>query len=184
MGGSGKYSIPFKALAAGSYSYRFELDDDFFRVFGNSEISGGTGMVDAVLTKGSGSALDVEVEINASVTMPCDRCLDDFRLPVEYRGEFKVRFGDGEDNEEFDGDVMWLSEAESEIDLGHYIYESVVLSLPAQRVHADENECDPAMLGRFRIVSQEEFDKVAGGTEMQKMEDNPEWQKLRGIKLE
>ena len=44
---------------------------------------------------------------------------------------------------------------EDEVDLAQYIYESIVLSLPYQRVHP-EGECDPEMLGRFRIVSDED----------------------------
>ena len=46
-----------------------------------------------------------------------------------------------------------------EVSLAQYIYESIVLSLPYQRVHP-EGECDADMLHRFRIVSQEEFSQI------------------------
>lgn len=54
---------------------------------------------------------------------------------------------------------MWISPSEPEVSLAQYIYESVVLSLPYQRVHA-EGECDADMLRRFRIVSEEEFSQI------------------------
>lgn len=54
---------------------------------------------------------------------------------------------------------MWISPAEGEVSLAQYIYESIVLSLPYQRVHP-EGECDADMLHRFRIVSQEEFSQI------------------------
>ena len=72
-----------------------------------------------------------------------------------FRGHLTVKFSDGE-TDEYDGEMMWISPSESEVDLAQYIYESIVLSLPYQRVHP-EGECDPAMLERFRIVSDSEF---------------------------
>jgi uncharacterized metal-binding protein YceD (DUF177 family) len=52
------------------------------------------------------------------------------------------------------------------IDLEQYIYESIVLSLPLQRVHPEDVHgqplCNPAMLERFKIVTQEEFNTMIG----------------------
>lgn len=174
-----RYDIPFKGLAIGKHEYRFEVDDDFFRMFEGSEITGGTAIVDVELTKETGNMLALDFNISGAVTVPCDRCLEDFSLPVQYNGGFKVRFGETQDD--FDGEIMWLSPAENEINTAQYIYESIALTLPCRRVHS-EDECDPQMLERFRIVSQEEFDQIAECEKMQKMEENPQWQKLREIK--
>ena len=63
------------------------------------------------------------------------------------------------------------------------IYESICLSLPYQRVHPDDSEgrstCDPDMLSRFRIVSEEEFDRLCPGTET---DGSSPWEKLKEIK--
>ena len=78
-------------------------------------------------------------------------------LTENYSGEKEYRLLiDGYD---YDGEVMWISPAEGEVSLAQYIYESIVLSLPYQRVHP-EGECDADMLHRFRIVSQEEFSQI------------------------
>lgn len=175
----GKYGIPLKGLAIGKHTYRFGIDDDFFRMFHGPEITGGTAIADVELTKVAGNLLSLDFNISGAVTVPCDRCLEDFSFPVRYNGGFKVRFGETEDD--FDGEIMWLNPAENELNTAQYIYESIVLSLPYRRIHP-EGECYPQMFERFRIVSQEEFDRLAEANEMQKMEENPEWQKLREIK--
>ena len=84
--------------------------------------------------------LVIDVRITGHVVVECDRCLEDCRIPVDYDGRLLVRFSDEE--REYDGDVLWLSPVEDEVDLMQYIYESIVLSLPYQRVHP-EGECNP-----------------------------------------
>lgn len=177
-----RYAIAFKGLGEGRHEYAFQLDDRFFQAFEGSEISGGRGHVDVVLVKGA-RVMEVEAQITAEVTVPCDRCLEDCTVPVEYEGRFKVRFGDKEDD--FDGELMWLGHGESELPLARYIYESIVLALPYRRVHPDGPDgqpgCDPEALKGVRLISEEEFARAERGSEMQKMEENPEWQKLREI---
>lgn len=65
----------------------------------------------------------------------CDRCLGDCSVPIDYEGELLVKFSD--EVREYDGDTLWLSPSEDFVDLTQYIYESIVLSLPYQRVHPD-----------------------------------------------
>ena len=65
--------------------------------------------------------------------------------------------------------TLWLSPSEDFVDLTQYIYESIVLSLPYQRVHPD-GECDPDMLGRFRIVSEQEFETIENETQQRERE--------------
>ena len=65
---------------------------------------------------------------------------------------------------EYDGEVMWLSPADDEVDLTQYVYESIILSLPYQRVHP-EGGCDAEMMRRFRIVSSEELDALEAKAE-------------------
>ena len=97
------------------------------------------------------------MSIRGSVVVACDRCLDDCTVPVEFDGTLVVKFSD--EVSDYDGEVMWLSPYAGSVDLTQYVYESILLSLPYQRVHPD-GECDPEMLGRFRIVTGEEFDRL------------------------
>ena len=153
MESASRYTIAFKGLKPGSYTYGFELDGELFRAFESPEITDGR-LKACVQMERAERQLTLDVAIEGEVVVPCDRCLEDCRLPVRYAGRLLVRFSD--EPAEYDGDVLWLHPSDEELDLAQYLYESVVLSLPYRRVHP-EGECDAEMLKRFRIVSSEEF---------------------------
>ena len=150
------YSIAYKGLKNGRHDFAFDVDGSLFEAFESPEIRDGACRVRVGLTR-SETMLRAEVAIEGYVVVACDRCLEDCRVPVAFEGELLVKFSD--EIRDYDGEVMWLSPAETEVDLSQYIYESIVLSLPYQRVHPD-GECDPAMLERFRIVTDEEFARI------------------------
>lgn len=151
-----QYAIAWKGLKNGSYRFDFKVDDALFEAFGSTDIKGGDLTVEVALERGE-SMLSLQTVIRGTVVVACDRCLEDCRLPVAFDGTLLVRFSD--EVHDYDGEVMWISPAEGQVSLAQYIYESVVLSLPYQRVHP-EGECDADMLRRFRIVSEEEFAQI------------------------
>lgn len=148
-----QYSIAYKGLSQGEHTFDFEIGDDLFRHFENTEIEGGRCKATVRLRRAEGQ-LRIDVSIRGEAIVICDRCLEECPLPVDFNGELVVKFSD--EIQEYDGETMWLSPAEDFVDLSQYLYESIVLSLPYQRVHP-EGGCDPDMLNRFRIVSEEEF---------------------------
>ena len=83
-------------------------------------------------------------------------------MPIDYEGHLIVRISDEEG--EYDGDVMWVNPADNEVDLTQYIYESIVLSLPYQRVHP-EGECNPDMLARFTIATEADMEALEAEAE-------------------
>ncbi len=153
------YSIAYKGLKNGVHDFSFKVGGALFEAFGNAEIEDGDCDVEAVLTKAD-TQLVVDVAIRGGVVVACDRCLEECRVPVDFSGRLVVKFSD--EVREYDGEVLWLLPGEDEVDLAQYIYESIVLSLPYQRVHP-EGACDPEMLQRFRIVSGEEFARIEAG---------------------
>ena len=70
-----------------------------------------------------GLTTDVECSIEGSVTVPCDRCLEALKLPVE-TGFSEVYTPEGD-----------------ELDLSQDVYDYVCTSLPLQRVH-EEGQCN------------------------------------------
>ena len=155
------YSIAFKGLKNGHHEFRFEVGKSLFEAFESTEIKDGACEV-AVDMERSDTMLLLDIRITGHVVVACDRCLEDCRIPIDFRNSLPVRFSEQE--HEYDGEVLWLVPGEDEVDLAQYIYESIVLSLPYQRVHPD-GECDPDMLGRFRIVSDEEFATIEARAE-------------------
>jgi uncharacterized metal-binding protein YceD (DUF177 family) len=157
-----RYTIPFKGLKEGSHEYEWRVGDDFWKARPESGIVGGEVAVKASLERSSTGTMRLEVALEGGVTVPCDRCLEDCRLPVDCRSRLEVKVSPEE--QPFEGEVIWLAPGEAQIDLEQYIYESVVLALPLQRVHPEDVHgrplCNPAMLERFKIVTEEEFDNL------------------------
>lgn len=177
-----KYTIAHKSLSVGKHHFDFEVNDKFFSAFEGSEVKSGHADVSIDIEKSSGG-LSLQIEIDGEVTVECDRCLEDCTLDVDYDAALLIRFS--ESVKEYDGEVMWLSQGETEINLAQYIYESIYLSLPYQKVHPMGEDgkplCNPEMLEKFRIVTEEEFEQLVEPKD-KKIEDNPQWAKLKEIK--
>ncbi len=150
------YTIAFKGLKAGVYDFEFSIDGALFRAFENPEVREAACRAKVRMER-SEKQLIFDTSITGEVVVPCDRCLEDCRVPIDFSGRLTVLFS--EVPGEYDGETMWLLPVEEEVDLAQYLYESIVLSLPYQRVHP-EGACDPEMLKRFRIVSNEEFEAI------------------------
>ena len=171
------YSIAYRGLKNRTHEFRFEAGKPLFEAFGSSEIKDGQCAVEVTLERGE-TMLSADVRITGHVVVACDRCLEDCRIPIDFEGRLLVKFSD--EPREYDGEVLWLLPGEDEVDLSQYIYESIVLSLPYQRVHP-EGECDPEMLKRFRIVSDEEFSAIENRAEEHGVSEGA-WAKLAALR--
>jgi uncharacterized metal-binding protein YceD (DUF177 family) len=179
------YTIPYKSLPTGEHTSEFRIDASMFAEWSECGITDADATVVATLTK-SAASMTLDLELNGTVTTPCDRCLEDCTLPVSYSGRVAVRVS--EEEMENDDEVIWLNPGDDELDLEQYLRESIILSLPYQRVHPCDVHgnplCNPAMLERFRIVTGEEFDRMTEAEEVQTLGSNPELQKLKDLKFE
>ena len=151
-----RYSIGYKGLSNSIFDYDFVVDNDLFTAYESREVLGGDCRVKVVLKKND-NQLDVDVAIEGEVVCECDRCLEPCPIAIDYEGHLLVRISTEEG--EYDGEVMWLNPAEEKLDLTQYIYESIILSLPYQRVHT-EGECNPDMMARFAQVTAAEMEAI------------------------
>lgn len=150
------YVIPFAGLSAGVHEFEFEVNKKFFDFFNNPDCENGTFLVTVKLTKQS-SMLILEFGLKGHVNVLCDRCGEDFSLPVEATNQLVVKIGGTSYEEE---DVVVLSSSDSELDIAQYIYEFIILDIPSRKVHpADENgntTCNPATLEKLNKISVKE----------------------------
>lgn len=145
-----RYVIACKGLKSGTHDFELEVGSDLFELEQSDDIKGGEFVVKVKMRK-SGSFAELDVVLDGIAVVECDRCLEECRLPVRSESSLTVRFADGEPD--YDGEVMQVPAAEAEIDLAHYIYESIVLALPYRRVHP-EGECNSEMLARIAGVDE------------------------------
>ena len=157
------YIIPLNGWAAGEREYHWQAGLKFFQTFDNAEILDSAVDVEARAVK-SGHYIGVDLDIRGSVTVPCDRCLEDLTLPVEAYPAFSVKFGEEDASEEEmregSREILILSTSDTELDMSQAIYDYVCLSLPMQRVHA-EGECNPDTV---RFLGHEPENEEAGDT--------------------
>jgi len=146
-----QYIIHFKGLKEGVHYFTFILDKPFFESYEYLEVPDGKVEAQVELTRKI-SFLELSIDLNGEIQVQCDRCLGYFSLPVSYNGQLIVRFS--ETGKEPDDEVIFLHPEESQLDLKHYFYECVSLSIPMRKVHPDLNDgkpgCDPDMIKRLQ----------------------------------
>lgn len=140
-----KYTIDYQGLSLGEHDVSFDFSDDLFALYEESPIKKGRGTIDIVLDKHAGF-MELQVEIDGVVELECDRCTDIYEQPVHYDGQLVVKISEKMDAQESDEDIIWLSPREPRLDLGQWLYESVILSLPLARLHADRTDCNQEIL--------------------------------------
>ena len=116
------FVVKLAQLAPGKNHFTWQAGLAFFESFGNTEI------LDAHLEVAAdvahhGLTADAACTISGTVTVACDRCLEDLVLPVETSFE-----------------ESYTPESD-ELDLRQDVYDYVCISLPLQRVHP-EGECN------------------------------------------
>ena len=169
-----QFVIPFKGLKVGRHDFFFEIDDRFFDDFPDSEIKRGNVRVDVCLNK-KVNMLEFDFKLKGELWVICDRCLEDFQLPVTYTSKLFVKFGDI--NEEQTDEIISLSHNEFEFDIAQYIYEYTHLSLPYRRIHPEDKNgnslCNKEMLNKLNEYVIREQEK----------ETDPRWDNLKDIFL-
>ncbi len=134
-----RYTINHHSLAVGSHQFTFEFGDDLFADFADSGIEGGSGNITVELTKHS-TMMELDVHIEGQVAIECDRCVELYSQPIDFSGEVVVKIS--EHQGDYDGDIIWLTPREDKLNLATWIFESIVLSLPLQRVHPKREQCN------------------------------------------
>jgi uncharacterized metal-binding protein YceD (DUF177 family) len=167
------YIIPFSGLKEGKHQFQFEAGERFFREFEESEIERGEVNIEVELEKRT-TYLSLGFKLTGSVQLICDRCLDNYDQPLD--NDFKLYVKFSEEPQVDDDEVMYLHPNDHQVEVGHLIYEFIVLSLPARHVHPDdengESTCDPDMLDKL-----DEYDHPGDDDEP----IDPRWNDLKKI---
>jgi uncharacterized metal-binding protein YceD (DUF177 family) len=167
-----EFLIPVSGLALGQHAYQFEINDDFFAGMDYSEVQQGKVSVKLDIDRQE-TMLTLHFDLKGFVRVPCDRCADEFDLPIESSQEFFLKLGT--ENAEESDDVAVVSAETSEYDIRPLVYEYIILAIPMHRVHP-EGQCNPAVLEMLNHeevpAEEEETDTI-----------DPRWAALKDIKL-
>lgn len=136
------YKIDVLNLRADSETFRYAVGDDFFQAVQSNVIKGGRLDVELAVKKTAG-AFRFTFRIAGTVTVACDRCLEDMQLPVETEREMTVKLGEDYFD---DGDIVTIPYEDGVADVAWNLYEFIALEVPLKHVH-EEGACDETMLG-------------------------------------
>lgn len=134
-------------MSEGKHEFRYDLDKSFFALIddGTADVKKGDLKVVVSLKKTS-VTFELNFDITGTVHVPCDRCLDDISLDVDTKNKLIVKFGK-EYSEESD-EIVIIPEEDGEINIAWFLYEFIVLSLPAKKVHPP-GTCNKAMSSKL-----------------------------------
>ena len=167
-----EYLIPVSGLALGNHSYQYEINDDFFAGMDYSEVQQGKVKVNLDIERQE-TMLTLHFDLLGSVRVTCDRCAEEFDLPIESQQEFFIKL-ETENAEESD-DVAVVSAETSEYDIRPLVYEYIILAIPMHRVHP-EGQCNPEVIAMLNHeeepAEEEETDTI-----------DPRWAALKDINL-
>ena len=165
-----QFVIPFSGLSVGNHEYEFDLADEFFESFDYSEIKEGHVKISCRLERQE-RMLIFEFDINGNVMAPCDRCLEEFSLPIEGTQRLIVKFG--ESDEEESDEVIMIHENQNEIDLSQLFYEYVNLMIPLRKVHGVDEHGNS-------LCNSQVIEKL--NQYIERHPEDPRWEPLRKLK--
>jgi uncharacterized protein len=162
-----QFTIPFTGLKQGEHRFEYSINELFFEELGYSDIKQGLFKVNLLLLK-QNSMMTLNFEISGEISTTCDRCLEEMILPINSEQTLFIKFGD-ETHEETD-EVFVLSRHEQEMDVSQFIYEFIILAVPAVKAHP-EGECDPEIERKLQELKPKSSN-----------DDDPRWDILKNIK--
>jgi len=134
--------LPLDGWAAKELEKLFKADFEFFQAFENEDILGAD--VDVVCKAAKrGQDIILDLSMNGTLTVSCDRCLEKLELPVSENAAL-LATSDNSDVDEINGrEIIYKDPTLKSIDLSQVVYDYILLSLPMQKVHPD-GQCNPA----------------------------------------
>ncbi|PKA82970.1 uncharacterized metal-binding protein YceD (DUF177 family) [Ulvibacter sp. MAR_2010_11] len=127
-----EFTIPFVGLKLGEHRFDFTIGKTFFEHFEYDEFNDANIKLDVLLLKKT-TLLEFTLSFEGSVNVNCDITNEPYNQEISGNFYFVVQFGDefNDENEE----LLILPHGSYEVNIQQYVYESIVLAIPAKRIH-------------------------------------------------
>lgn len=127
-----EYTIPFVGLKVGNHDFEYKIDQTFFDYFEYDDFNDVKVTVDVLLNKKS-TLLELNFKINGYVNVNCDLTNEPYNQNIVHEFDLVVKFGQEYNDENID--ILIIPHGEHEINIQQYIYELIVLAVPAKCIH-------------------------------------------------
>lgn len=167
-----EYDISFAGLKQGSHQFDYHIDKHFLELFAFDEVNDIDQIVTVLLEKKS-NLMELHFSSKGTVNVNCDLSNEPFDLAVSGTLFLVVKFGE-EYNDE-DEELLILPQGEHQLNVAQYIYELIVLSIPAKRVHPDvlSGEMHSEVLDRLEALAPKEYHPTETV--------DPRWESLKNL---
>lgn len=170
-----EFDIQFIGLKTGKHDYKFGINYKFFEHFEYKEFNDVNVKIVLSLVKKS-TFLELNFEASGTINVNCDLTNESYDELLEASFDLVVNFGDeyNDENEQ----ILILPHAEYEINVAHYIYELIVLSLPQKRVHpgVKDGTLDSDILKKLEDLSPKSLEDNTT-----KKDTDPRWDSLKKL---
>lgn len=139
-----EFIIQFVGLKIGTHRYEFNIDKTFFEGVENTLIDDANVLVELAFEKKE-TMMIAEFSLSGTVATPCDRCNDP--MEVQIHGDYRIVYKFGTEVSE-DENLIILHPESYELNVSAPIYELLVISLPARRIHP-EGECNEEVMDLY-----------------------------------
>ena len=152
------YSISFTGLSLGLHEFDFEIRDPFFVDFPGSPVEKCDLKINFSLDKQEG-LLQLIFDIEGKVNVSCHLCGQEFDMELLDQQKLLVKSEDARATEDIhdEEEIIYISKNETKLEIGQWIYEFIILSLPMQIVHPlnekGESTCDQAALALIKNMA-------------------------------
>lgn len=194
MGKFSQFKLPLKSLPKGTHDFEYHLDKQFFSNMESQDVRDADVNVVLVVAY-SNDIYTLDFTIKGTVTVPCDRCLDDLALDIDTAYSVKVKYGD--DYREDSDDLIEIPESDNYLNIAYMIYDTVSLAIPIKHVHP-MGKCNRAMSSLLKkhratipgdpdsdleneLLDEMESMPESDGTAAEDTPTDPRWDKLKEI---
>ncbi len=173
MAGLTILNIDLKGLADDNGTFSFSVGDDYFSALDAQEVKGGDVDVRVEVHRTANRYYNLDFHISGTVTVQCDRCLDDMRQPVEGEGHIVAKLGEEHSEED---DLIVVAEDDGTFDATWVVYEFIALSVPVRHVHAP-GKCNRDMI---KLLEEHSEARSSEGEDSKPMD--PRWSGLEELR--
>ena len=168
-----EFDLSFTGLKLGKHQFNYQLDNKFFDFFEFQDFEKSD--INVVLDfEKKDNMFNLEFVSKGIVVVPCDMTAEHFELEIEGKLSLIVKFGDvyNDDN----GEILTIPHNSYQLNVGQFIYEMIVLSLPSKRIHPGiaDGTLKSEVLDRLRKFENKELED--------KEVIDPRWAKLKELK--
>ena len=173
--------LKLKTLPFGTHAVECHLDESFFNLDEQTEVRRSDVDVTLQVTRKSENTYHLEIACDGTVTIPCDRCLDDLDLPVEVDYSLNVEQM-GTELDDSNDELLIVPSDWRELDAAPIVRDTVLLAIPMTHCHENEDDCNADMLDLLDSHLAEAVPDDVDDDQSETTSTDPRWEALRKLK--